>query len=148
MIFRVCLINALRINAAANFDRKELVLGFSKIGFFSCLEPLLGMITTCVPLILPALRRIFGFGNFPPPRDRYNNNSFLRLHAADGDRSRIARFDDIYPLTYTAITAGRAAVDSTSKSQLDNAENTNSEIAMDPKKLIIAVRNEFSVVSS
>ena len=143
---RVCTTNALRIYRTATFSRKDFVNSLAQITLVSDLEPCLSMICACVPVILPALKRILGLHTQRSLRNRYDN-TFLRLRAEAGDRSRSRGLDDAIPLTYTKVTASHKGTDSTPQSKLDNSGSAVPDDRVG-SKLVIEVKNDWSVVSS
>ena len=119
----ICLICAVRIKYILEIDASDETYSLPLFGIFAALEPLLGIINACLPVLPPALKKFWNNSafasnpsskSFPgyfkgsswrPPPDRMNH----------GGSERFQRIDDLeYPLVEVPQRTHRAKASSSS----------------------------------
>ncbi|MCJ1248191.1 hypothetical protein MMC30_005408 [Trapelia coarctata] len=88
----ICIISVIRVVTLAQINTTDFSYRLGQIGYWSVLEPTLGIISCCLPVLPPVLSKLLG----PSP-------TFEMQHPASNDTGRFNRMpDDVegtYPLT-------------------------------------------------
>ena len=105
--YSIIVITAIRIKVIMDFDPQDASGHLGPITFWSILEPLLGLINCCLPVIQPAISKVSGHRvwsapNSRPDKDRgYNWGPKL---SRDGpNNGRFSKIDTLYPLTTVQV---------------------------------------------
>ncbi len=81
----------------------DITYDLAKLAIWTDLEPTLGMINACLPVMQPALRRVFGTDNKTVSRTA-TSSSAARLRTESTRKSKFRKLDNSYALTNTGVT--------------------------------------------
>lgn len=104
----ICVITILRIKALYDLDLTDITYSIGPMGLWTGLEPTLGIINACLPVIQPILHKlsqknVFSWGQSATKRGHVGSG-VQGAHEGGGEytRKKFQRLDDhIYPLTET-----------------------------------------------
>ncbi|MCJ1285448.1 hypothetical protein MMC26_004788 [Xylographa opegraphella] len=97
----ICAISVVRIVALATWDFSDFSYGLGKVAYWSTLEPALGVINCCLPVLQPVLSKLRGtsFGTKGRSKLSYGRS----VTSKESGSAKIGRFqrmdNDLYPLT-------------------------------------------------
>ena len=105
----IIVITAIRIKVIVDFDPLDASGHLGPITFWSIMEPLLGLINCCLPVIQPAISKLTGqrlwsiSGSRPDQDGRYK---WSRSLSSNGQRNgRFSRLDNMYPLNTVSVVS-------------------------------------------
>ncbi|MCJ1438914.1 hypothetical protein MMC27_008304 [Xylographa pallens] len=101
----ICAISVVRIVALATWDFSDFSYGLGKVAYWSTLEPALGVINCCLPVLQPVLSKLRGttFGTKGRSKLSYGR-SVMSKESDSGKIGRFQRMDnELYPLTDVGV---------------------------------------------
>ena len=141
----ICVVTILRIVTAAQFDIDDFTYGFAKLAIWTDLEPTLGMVNACLPVIQPALIRVLGSRRHEC-KTSFISSSVARLRSKSNNGSKNRKFNDSYLLTETGTTESYVGSNSKPSSTMEDMEAQEVHSSMEPRSEI-KVKKDWQVVS-
>lgn len=136
----ICVITILRVVAAVQFNMLDFTYDLAKLAIWTDLEPTLGMINACLPVMQPALRRVFGTDNKIVSRTA-TSSSAARLHTESTRKSKFRKLDNSYALTGAGVTETYVGTSGVANSLGEDLEGYPGEATVKGKDGIRVQRN-------
>lgn len=153
-IHRICIISILRLNELARLDLNDLTYNLAKVAVWTGLEPMLGVINACLPVIQPVVKKILESNIFSrSSRNRNNSKVWMSGSSKSGKKSNTGNINSFhrleetsYPLaegigTLTQISGPQSQSFSTS----DDIEAQKKELHPRSHSTTINVRRDWEV---
>lgn len=100
---RICIISILRLVDLARLDLNDLTYNLAKVAVWTGLEPMLGIINACLPVIQPVVKRVLESNVFSrSSRNRSNSKVWTSSSSKPGKKSNTGDINSFHRLEETS----------------------------------------------
>ncbi|MCJ1263085.1 hypothetical protein MMC22_002955 [Lobaria immixta] len=114
---RICIISAFRIKSIADLDFKDFTYSLINDGIWSALEPFLGIVNACLPILQPVIAKVGKTSLFSRTRGSSkasnskassDQNSTKPFHSDESDTKNFHRlYNHVYPLEDNPVASNQ-----------------------------------------
>ena len=146
-MIRICVITILRITSLKNLNFADFTYAVEPVAIWSVLEPTLGIISACLPIIQPIVRKLVNSRAFAWTKESSMNHSSKIMRYGEADPKKFRRLDDIsFPLSETGDTQTQITTFDGTYSP-DSNDLEGQKYFPDPPRTTINVRRDWEVES-
>ena len=134
---RICIISAFRIKSIADLDFTDFTYSLINDGIWSALEPLLGIVNACLPILQPVIAKVGETSLFSRSRGSSkasnskgssDQSSTKPLHPDESDTKNFHRLYNHYPLEDNPVVSNQNQSSCFGTAQTPNETNDLKQI--------------------
>lgn len=137
---RICIISAFRIKSIADLDFMDFTYSLINDGIWSALEPLLGIVNACLPILQPVIAKVGETSLFSRSRGSSkagnskgssDQSSTKPLHPDESDTKNFHRlYNHVYPLEDNPVVSNQNESSCFGTAQTPNETNSLKQITV------------------